>query len=140
MQNLESIFLFILILCALIWIFNSLVRKEKERPSSENNKTYNGQKVYTTRSGYEYIYNRQGQPVYVHRIQAMKMLGRYLKNDEVVHHKDEDPSNNEFSNLEIMTRKQHNRHHRRQPKNVIKRHFKRSLNRQFKRSFRIRWY
>ncbi len=62
----------------------------------------------------------------------MKMLGRYLEDDEVVHHIDEDPSNNEFSNLEVMTRKQHNRHHRYQLKNVVKRYFN--------RSFRIRWY
>lgn len=131
MKGPESTFLFILITFVLIWIFKTLVGKE-EKPSSGNHKTYNGKKVYTTRSGYEYIYNKQGQPVYVHRIQAMKMLGRYLKDNEVVHHKDEDPSNNEFSNLEIMTRKQHYRHHTRQPKNMIKRFFK--------RSFRIRWY
>ena len=34
-----------------------------------------------------------------HRLIAEKILGRYLTDTEVVHHKDEDPSNNDPSNL-----------------------------------------
>ena len=132
MQDLEPIILFTLVVFASIMIFRSLFDKEEEKPNSRNTKRYNNKKVYTTQSGYEYIYNKKGQPVYVHRIQAMKMLGRYLEDNEVVHHIDEDPSNNEFSNLEVMTRKQHNRHHRYQLKNVAKRYIN--------RSFRIKWY
>jgi HNH endonuclease len=136
MQDLESIILFTLVAFASIMIFRSLFdtekEEEKEKPNSGNPKKYNDRKVYTTQSGYEYIYNKKGQPVYVHRIQAMKMLGRHLEDGEVIHHIDEDPSNNEFSNLEVMTRKQHYRHHRYQLKNVASRYIK--------RSFRIRWY
>lgn len=34
-------------------------------------------------------------------------LGRYLNYDETVHHKDKDPLNNEFYNLEVIVRKEH---------------------------------
>lgn len=34
-------------------------------------------------------------------------LGRYLEKDETVHHKDEDFTNNDYSNLEILRRDKH---------------------------------
>lgn len=44
------------------------------------------------------------------RIMELK-LGRFLTQDEVVHHIDKDPSNNKPSNLVIMTRAEHSRLH-----------------------------
>lgn len=38
-------------------------------------------------------------------------LGRKLKRSEVVHHKDHDKTNYRLSNLQVMTRGQHNRLH-----------------------------
>jgi len=42
-----------------------------------------------------------------HRQIAERLLGRKLRKDEVVHHKDEDPRNNKPGNLQIMTRSEH---------------------------------
>jgi hypothetical protein len=39
------------------------------------------------------------------------ILGRRLRSDEIVHHKDENKKNNEPGNLELMTRAEHARHH-----------------------------
>ena len=38
-------------------------------------------------------------------------LGRKLSFNEVVHHKDNNKRNNDLSNLEVMTRSEHIRHH-----------------------------
>lgn len=38
-------------------------------------------------------------------------LGRYLEPNEDAHHKDENPENNDLSNLEVKTRLEHIRHH-----------------------------
>lgn len=40
------------------------------------------------------------------------MLGRLLEPDEIVHHKNEDPSDNRPENLEVMTQAEHIRLHR----------------------------
>ena len=37
-----------------------------------------------------------------------KTLGRKLTVDEVVHHKDRNPSNDDLRNLEVLTRHEHN--------------------------------
>lgn len=47
-----------------------------------------------------------------HRLVMESLIGRYLLPEELVHHKDENPSNNDPDNLEIMTRADHARHHR----------------------------
>lgn len=59
-----------------------------------------------TGSGYV---KRRG--VHEHRRVAEVMLGRPLKSDEIVHHKDGDKSNNRPENLEVMTRAEHIREH-----------------------------
>ena len=38
-------------------------------------------------------------------------LGRYLEEDETVHHKDENIHNNKLNNLEVIGRREHNRSH-----------------------------
>ena len=49
--------------------------------------------------------------VYLHRLVVEKSIGRYLRKDELVHHKDRNRSNNDISNLEIMTWKEHMKLH-----------------------------
>lgn len=44
-----------------------------------------------------------------HRLVMEKHLGRYLLKDEIVHHKDENTLNNTIENLEIMSKKDHDR-------------------------------
>ena len=38
-------------------------------------------------------------------------LGRYLGPDELIHHRDEDPSNDAIDNLELVSRGEHNKIH-----------------------------
>jgi hypothetical protein len=42
-----------------------------------------------------------------HRLVMEKVLGRYLREDEVVHHRDGDRQNNDPDNLEVKSRAQH---------------------------------
>jgi len=49
-----------------------------------------------------------------HCIVAERMIGRALFPDEVVHHKDRNRSNNDPSNLEVMTRSAHTALHRKE--------------------------
>lgn len=49
--------------------------------------------------------------VYLHRAVMELHLGRYLKDDEDVHHKDENPRNNNISNLELATHDDHAKGH-----------------------------
>ena len=47
----------------------------------------------------------------LHRVLAANMIGRPIASNEVVHHRDEDPSNNAPANLQVMTRAEHARLH-----------------------------
>lgn len=47
----------------------------------------------------------------VHVVAMEAEIGRRLKRNEVVHHKDHNKQNNHISNLELMTRKEHSRLH-----------------------------
>ncbi|MGC4378264.1 HNH endonuclease [Fictibacillus sp. Mic-4] len=42
-----------------------------------------------------------------HRLVMERHIGRYLTEDEIVHHKDENKQNNDISNLEILDRSTH---------------------------------
>jgi len=48
-----------------------------------------------------------GKSVKVYRYIMEQHLGRKLSPFEIIHHIDEDPSNNAIENLQIMTREQH---------------------------------
>lgn len=54
-----------------------------------------------------------GQPGYVleHRLVAEQTIGRHLTADEVVHHLNEDPSDNRPENLQVMTQSEHAKLH-----------------------------
>ncbi|MCM1367254.1 MAG: HNH endonuclease [Roseburia sp.] len=74
---------------------------------------------FVTKEGYKQIYKpsslaaRDDGYVAVHRDIASRKLGRPLRANEVVHHRDGNKLNNRPSNLQVMTRKQHWRiHHR----------------------------
>lgn len=47
----------------------------------------------------------------VHVVAMESLIGRRLLQNEVVHHKDEDKTNNSIDNLQLMTRAEHSMHH-----------------------------
>lgn len=72
-------------------------------------------KKYTDKlSGYVFVYVDKYTWVAEHRLVMEKNLGRKLTSNEIPHHKDESfegRSNNDISNLELMTRAEHQKHH-----------------------------
>jgi len=54
--------------------------------------------------------NNQGY-VYEHRLVVEHILGRYLNSDEIVHHIDLDPTNNDPTNLVVLNQSEHGRLH-----------------------------
>lgn len=71
-------------------------------------------------SGYVEVYcpnhprvNKRGC-VYEHQLVIEQSIGRYLREDEVVHHIDRNKSNNSLSNLMLLTRAEHTRLHLRE--------------------------
>ena len=75
-------------------------------------------KSYTTKEGYKQHYNpsspdaRKNGFSPVHRDAARKKYKRDIKPNEVVHHRDGNKKNNSWNNLQIMTRSQHYKHHK----------------------------
>ena len=54
--------------------------------------------------------NKKGY-VYYHRVVMENYLKRFLKENEIVHHVDENKSNNEITNLKLMSREEHTNKH-----------------------------
>jgi hypothetical protein len=61
---------------------------------------------YTINQGHAYV-RRNGRRVALHRAIMSEHLGRPLTSNEVVHHRDHNPLNNDLSNLQVMTRAEH---------------------------------
>ncbi len=60
----------------------------------------------------KYKKGRRGKKtVYTHRVVMEQKLGRALARHEIVHHKNEDRSDNDLDNLELTNTKDHSRHH-----------------------------
>lgn len=70
---------------------------------------------YPTASGHLFWVDKHEdgsrRSVWVHREMMEHHLGRQLTDDEVVHHKNEQPSDNRIENFEIKTRADHTRDH-----------------------------
>lgn len=72
------------------------------------------------RNGYIMIISK-GHPratkegyVFEHILKMEKKIGRHILLDEVVHHKNENRSDNRLSNLELMSSSAHRSHHRKE--------------------------
>lgn len=75
-------------------------------------------KNITKDKDYEYVYapnhpyRNHRNKVYKHRLVMEQHIGRYLTEDELVHHIDENPKNNDISNLKIVSRATHQTIHK----------------------------
>jgi len=58
-----------------------------------------------------HYYNEKKRNNAVHRLVYEKYIGRLLKREEVVHHKDGNKSNNKLENLELLSRSNHTKLH-----------------------------
>jgi HNH endonuclease len=67
---------------------------------------WNWQGGHTNGQGYKIVYNK-GKRVVEHRVVAEQMIGRPLLSTEVVHHIDGNRANNDPSNLQVMTKEEH---------------------------------
>jgi len=63
--------------------------------------------------------NRKRTHVYRYRLVVEKHLGRFLSPEEVVHHINEDPSDDRLENLKIMTQSEHMKLHQEHRKKSV---------------------
>lgn len=83
-------------------------------PDSEVKASGNGYIYVTTTPNHpgKRISDHKKTYVYKHVALMELSLGRYLKEGEEVHHKDENPANNTLSNLELRLSEGHAKHHK----------------------------
>jgi len=84
-------------------------RKRKYGDHSITKRSPNGEGFFTRR-GYKII-SENGHQIFEHRSVMQKVLGRKLRRNEDVHHKNEHTSDNRPENLEVMTKSQHAKLH-----------------------------
>ena len=91
-------------------------RTKSEQETGEYSPTWKGG-IRKKRDGYIEIYSpthpnaNSRHCVYEHQLVAEKMIGRYLKKGEVVHHLDFNKSNNDPANLLVLTKSEHTKLH-----------------------------
>lgn len=85
--------------------------KPPVRYGAENNR-FNGGLCFNQRLGRWVIHCRDGSLMYYYRGVMAAQVGRLLRPDELVHHRDEDTTNDDPANLEIVTRAEHMALHR----------------------------
>jgi len=92
-------------------------RKRSEKMSGEYHHQWKGGRVLTSQ-GYVWVRSyghpsasKKGHYVLEHRIIMENILSRYLRDDEVVHHRNHNVSDNRIENLELMSAFEHNRQH-----------------------------
>lgn len=92
-------------------------RKGYKGPQIPQEELWNWKGGRTTQKGYVAVLAKDHPRVpshgYMpeHVLVAEKMIGRYLRHDEVVHHRNGIKTDNRPDNLEVMTRAEHMRHH-----------------------------
>ena len=92
----------------------------KNRPKNKNiycSRKCRAKGYYIDGDGYIYV-SAKNHPnrnnigyVRLHRLIVEKHIGRYLDKNEIVHHKDENKTNNHINNLEITTFSEHSKNH-----------------------------
>ena len=95
------------------------IRAEKQKLRGPEHPHYRGGKSHDT-NGYitltSKIHGRNHQ-AREHRVMMEEHIGRKLTPNEVVHHKNENKSDNRIENLQVMTRAEHTSYHRRKNSN-----------------------
>lgn len=87
-------------------------RAAKPRPTTmagDRNPSWNGGR-HQRKDGYWLVWTPNGERL-EHRVIMEIHIGRTLRIDEIVHHIDGDRSNNDPSNLKVMSQSEHIRHH-----------------------------
>lgn len=89
--------------CGCLHIEKALEKvRANERPIGfERVKKQNGRVEVKTTDGFKFK----------HRFLVEQVVGRKLKDNEVVHHLDHDKTNNDITNLVLMTASEHSTHH-----------------------------
>lgn len=100
--------------------YGILTRNHKEANKINNsghlNPNWNGGR-HICGNGYievlcpDHPFPHRGSYVYEHRLVMEKSIGRYLTSDEVVHHINEDKTDNLLENLMLFTNEEHLKHH-----------------------------
>ena len=103
------------------------IQRNQRKPKQEKPKKKDTfHKVYTISwNGYKMIYlpihpHCDGKGYIREHILVMeKYLGRYLTEDEIVHHIDENKLNNDINNLKLMTKYEHKCYHSSKPRKHV---------------------